>query len=96
MLADVLFTTGAALMFAAPSIQLLMMGRIVVGLGVGIAAQIVPMYLSEVSPKEQRGTVVAANVFSITFGQFLSSLICLFLAPNWRLMLGLAGVPSFL
>ena len=38
MLADVLFTLGAIVMAYAPTIAVLMVGRVLVGLGVGVAA----------------------------------------------------------
>lgn len=68
MLADVLFTIGAILMATAKSIPLLILGRLIVGLGVGAASLVVPVYLSEVSPVEVRGTVVAIDVMVITGG----------------------------
>ena len=68
MLADVLFTIGAILMATAESIPLLILGRLIVGLGVGAASLVVPVYLSEVSPVEVRGTVVAVDVMVITGG----------------------------
>lgn len=68
MLADVLFTIGAILMATAESIPLLILGRLIVGLGVGAASLVVPVYLSEVSPLEVRGTVVAVDVMVITGG----------------------------
>ena len=96
IIADILFTAGAALMASAPSLVILMIGRFVVGLGIGTASLVVPVYLSEVSPTEMRGAVVAADVMMITIGQFISSVLCWVLGSNWRLMLGLAGIPSFL
>ena len=68
IIADILFTAGAALMAAAPSLVILMIGRFVVGLGIGTASLVVPVYLSEVSPTEMRGSVVAADVMMITIG----------------------------
>lgn len=67
IVADFLFTLGAAIMAISPTIPILMAGRIVVGLGVGIASMIVPIYLAEVSPKQLRGTVVAVNVLMLCF-----------------------------
>ena len=67
MVADFLFTVGAIVMAISPTIPILMVGRIIVGLGVGIASMIVPVYLAEVSPKQLRGTVVAANLLLVTF-----------------------------
>ena len=77
LLADFLFTMGAVMMCVAPSISFLMAGRVVVGLGVGAASMIVPVYLAEVSPTEIRGSVVAVNNLVITAGQFISSIIAL-------------------
>ena len=63
-----MFTAGALMMACAPTVSFLMFGRFVVGLGVGAASLVVPVYLSEVSPREVRGTVVAADVAFITAG----------------------------
>ena len=96
LLADLLFTLGAVLMATAKTIAFLMFGRVVVGLGVGIAAQIVPLYLAEVAPVELRGKLVALNTALITGGQVFSVILVFIIKPDWRLMLGLAGVPSTL
>lgn len=56
------------MMYAAQSVVALMAGRVVVGLGVGLASLIVPVYLAEVSPTEVRGAVVAIDVMVITAG----------------------------
>ena len=94
LIADVLFTIGAVTMAWASSIRMLMQGRFIVGLGVGFAAQIVPLYLSEITPKEIRGKLIAMNICTITIGQVLSVILVFLIKPNWRVMLGLAAVPS--
>ena len=38
IMADVLFTAGAVIMAAAPTIGCLMVGRLIIGLGVGVAS----------------------------------------------------------
>lgn len=81
-------------MAAAQDISVLMLGRFIVGFGVGMASLVIPVYLSEVSPQEMRGAVVAIDIMFVTLGQFLSTLCCLFLDRDWRTMLGLAGIPS--
>ena len=73
-----------------------MLGRVFVGLGVGVAAQIVPLYLSEIAPTEIRGKLIAMNTAMITVGQLISVILVLFLIPDWRMMLGIAAVPSVL
>ena len=66
--ADCCFTFGAILQAVAPSIALLMVGRFIVGVGVGVASMIVPIYLAEIAPTEIRGKLVSLNNFMITFG----------------------------
>jgi SP family myo-inositol transporter-like MFS transporter 13 len=96
IISDLLFLIGAIVMCSAQTIIALMLGRIIVGFGVGIASMIVPVYLSEVSPICVRGRVVAWFVVVITAGQLISSIISLFLGRNWRLMLGLSIIPAFI
>ena len=91
---DVLFTIGSIVMATAETISVLIIGRLIVGLAVGIASMIVPVYLSEVSPLAIRGTLVTSFIIALTFGQLISSIIALELGRNWRLMLGLGAVPS--
>lgn len=75
LVADFLFFVGAVIMAAAPSPTLLIVGRVFVGLGVGMASMTSPLYISEASPAKVRGALVSTNGFLITGGQFLSSLI---------------------
>ena len=65
---DILFTIGALMMAFAVDLVRLMIGRFVVGLGIGIASMILPVYLSEVAPVSIRGMVVAWFVVAITLG----------------------------
>ncbi|XP_043693154.1 probable inositol transporter 2 [Telopea speciosissima] len=96
LVADSLFFKGAIVMASAPNPALLIVGRIFVGLGVGMASMTSPLYISEASPAKVRGALVSTNGFLITGGQFLSYLINLAFtkAPGtWRWMLGVAGLP---
>ncbi|KAJ9153155.1 hypothetical protein P3X46_026629 [Hevea brasiliensis] len=99
LVADFLFFIGAVIMAASPGPALLIVGRVFVGLGVGMASMTSPLYISEASPAKIRGALVSTNGFLITGGQFLSYLINLAFteAPGtWRWMLGVAGLPAFL
>lgn len=80
----------------SPNVAVLVVGRFIVGLGVGVAAMIVPVYIAEVAPKNIRGILVNLNVVFIASGQFLALVICLALGKRWRWMLGLAAVPALL
>lgn len=98
LFADVLFFIGAVVMAASVAPWMLIIGRIFVGFGVGMASMTSPLYISETSPARIRGALVSTNGLLITGGQFLSYLINLAFTNvpgTWRWMLGVAGVPAF-
>ncbi len=89
-----IFITGSILCGLAPNIYVLILSRILVGLAVGIVNFVVPLYLSEVSPKQLRGTLVSLYQWAITAGILFSYLINAAFAQavySWRWML-FAGV----
>jgi SP family galactose:H+ symporter-like MFS transporter len=96
--AGVLFVIGAFIQAIAPETAVLVAGRFVVGVGVGVAAVAAPLYASEMAPAAWRGRLVSAYQLAITIGIFLAYLIngALAAGPNWRLMLGLSAVPGIL
>jgi sugar phosphate permease len=51
LISSFIFLVGALMMALAPGYHLLLAGRLVVGIGVGLASMVVPTYISEVSPK---------------------------------------------
>ncbi|KAL3642092.1 Integrin alpha chain-like protein (Alpha-int1) [Castilleja foliolosa] len=73
--ADVVFALGSIVMAAAPDPYVLIFGRLLIGLGVGVASVTAPVYIAEASPSEIRGGLVSTNVLMITGGQFLSYLV---------------------
>jgi len=75
LVADVIFFIGALVMAAAPVPSVIILGRVLVGLGIGMASVTAPLYISEASPAKIRGALVSINGFLITSGQFLSYLI---------------------
>ncbi len=73
--------------------------RFIGGLGVGASSVAVPTYLSEVSTKETRGTVVARYQFMIVFGIFIAFFSNYLLKGvggdlDWRYMLGVEAIPA--
>ncbi|XP_028804551.1 probable inositol transporter 2 [Neltuma alba] len=99
LLADFLFFAGSVIMSAATGPPILLVGRVFVGLGVGMASMASPLYISEASPTRVRGALVSLNGFLITGGQFLSYVINLAFtkAPGtWRWMLGVAAAPALI
>src|ERR1700732_579602 len=92
----IIFAVGAIVCAAATSPAILVIGRIIVGLGIGLASGTVPVYISEVSPAEARGWQVSLFQLAITVGILLAYLVdyAFALIQGWRWMFGLAIVPA--
>src|SRR3954471_23799881 len=90
------FTGGALLAAFAPSVGVLIAARFILGLAVGSAALVVPLYLSEIAPTKIRGAISSLNQLMIVIGILAAFIVNAILASsgNWRLMLGLAAVPA--
>ena len=73
--ADIVFLLGAIVMALSPAPWVIIIGRILVGIGVGIASMTSPLYISEASPARIRGALVSTNILLITLGQLLSYFI---------------------
>ncbi len=67
-----IFVLGSLLCALGMSVPVLLAGRFVVGLGIGIASMLTPLYLGEIAPAEHRGAVVSLNQMCITLGIVLS------------------------
>uniref|UniRef100_A0A6A7G6C7 Proton myo-inositol cotransporter-like n=1 Tax=Hirondellea gigas TaxID=1518452 RepID=A0A6A7G6C7_9CRUS len=94
---SLLFTVGSVVMAASPGKGVLLLGRIIVGLAIGLASMCVPLYLSETAESGLRGRLTVTNVVFVTGGQFFASLVCAGLVTvddGWRWMFGLAIVPA--
>lgn len=66
--ASALFIVGSIFQAACNGVAMLCVGRVLNGLSVGITSMIVPLYQSEIAPKEIRGRIVAVQQWSITWG----------------------------
>jgi len=95
---SVIFVAGAIVCAAAVSVGMLILGRAIVGLGIGLASTAVPLYISEVSPAHTRGWQVSLFQFAITVGILLAYVVDYAFAASeaWRWMLGLAFIPGVL
>jgi MFS transporter, SP family, sugar:H+ symporter len=96
IIAAITFTVGAVAAAAAPSAGALVAARFVLGLAVGSAALVVPLYLSEIAPTKIRGAIASLNQMMIVVGILAAFIVNAILASSgdWRLMLGLAAIPS--
>ncbi len=96
LIAAVIFSIGAIGAALAHSATVLVLFRFVLGLAVGAASVIVPVYLAEIAPTEIRGAVASLNQLMIVTGILVAYLVnsALASAEAWRWMLGLALLPS--
>lgn len=74
-IAAVLFFVSAIGTGLAPNLPLLILFRIVGGVGVGVASVIAPAYIAEISPARIRGRLGSLQQLAIVTGIFLSLLI---------------------
>ncbi|KAI3837345.1 hypothetical protein MKW92_049059 [Papaver armeniacum] len=90
---------GAFLCATAQSVQTMIIGRLLAGIGIGISSALVPLYISEISPTEIRGALGSVNQLFICVGILAALVAGLPLTGNplwWRTMFGVAVVPSIL
>jgi SP family arabinose:H+ symporter-like MFS transporter len=66
--AAILFFVSALISALAPSFLVLVIARMIGGLGVGAALIVAPMYIAEISPPEMRGRMVSINQLNIVVG----------------------------
>jgi MFS transporter, SP family, galactose:H+ symporter len=97
--AGLLFIAGAVVSAVAGNIAILLIGRFFVGLAIGVASMLTPLYLAEISPARDRGAIVSLNQLCITSGILVSYLVGFALAGvtgGWRWMLALGAVPGIM
>lgn len=101
-IAGVVLAAGSALCAMATSLNGMLLGRLLVGLGVGLVSILVPMYVSELSPPAHRGILGSGPQLSIGCGILFAMLLGLPLQSAdanptwWRTMFWIACVPGAL
>ena len=90
------FIIGSLATAMASTVPILIAGRIVIGLAIGVASFAAPLYISEVSPPGVRGALVSLNQLAITCGIVLSYLVDYALSgqESWRWMFAFGAVPA--
>ncbi|XXG75811.1 hypothetical protein AAC387_Pa08g0306 [Persea americana] len=93
------FLVGAALGGAAVDVYMLILGRVLLGIGVGFANQSVPLYLSEMAPARYRGAINNGFSLSIAIGVLFANVLNFSTEKikagwGWRVSLAMAVVPA--
>ncbi|XXG64162.1 hypothetical protein AAC387_Pa05g2189 [Persea americana] len=98
--ASLFFLVGVVISTFAVNLAMLILGRLLLGAGVGFANQAVPLFLSEIAPVQIRGALNILFQLDITIGILCANLVNYAVSDihpwGWRLSLGLAGVPAII
>ena len=98
---SVMFFVGVLFVVFAPGFSLVVTGRIILGLAVGGASTVVPVYLAELAPFEIRGSITGRNEMAIVIGQFSAFTVNAILNATlghveglWRVMFAVCALPA--
>lgn len=97
IIAGSVYVIGALASAVSQTAAELIIARFVLGMAVGTASFVSPMYISELAPKRIRGGVTSFNQLMIVSGIMAAYIISWALkdvSDNWRWMLGLGAVPG--
>src|SRR5919107_5977763 len=97
----VMFFVGVLVAVLSPNFAILVAGRIILGLAVGGASTVVPVFLAELAPFEIRGSITGRNELAIVVGQFAAFVVNAILNATlghieglWRVMFGVCALPA--
>ncbi|WP_237203176.1 sugar porter family MFS transporter [Rothia endophytica] len=96
-----LFFFGSIACAIAPGLGILIIGRVLLGLAVGGASTVVPVFLAELAPYEIRGSLSGRNEMMIVVGQLAAFVVNAILGNVWghhdhiwRVMLAVCAIPA--
>ena len=97
----VLYVISALGCAFANNVELFVIARLIGGLGIGMSTVAAPLYISEIAPANYRGRLAGMFQFNIVFGilvAFASNAVLAKIGGEnaWRLMLGIAALPSLI
>lgn len=88
------FIIGPAVMAVSTNFGLLMLGRLLAGLGAGASLIVTPMYLNEISPPKMTGFIGAMTQEFVNIGILSAQVFGIFLSSftGWRIILSIGGM----
>ncbi|KAF1519570.1 Solute carrier family 2, facilitated glucose transporter member 5, partial [Eudyptes chrysocome] len=104
LLINNLFSIAAAILMGtselAKTFEVIILSRVIIGIYAGLASNVVPMFLGEMSPKNLRGAIGIVPQLFITLGILVAQILglnsILGNAEGWPVLLGLTGIPSLI
>lgn len=98
IIASLLYLSGSLLTAYAPGLEVLLIARLVYGLGIGMAMHGAPLYIAETCPSQIRGTLISLKELFIVLGILLGYFIGSFeidAVGGWRYMYGFSAPIAF-
>lgn len=89
IVAALFYLSGAIVTAAGPDLAVVVVGRFVYGVGIGLAMHAAPMYIAEMAPSQIRGRLLSVKEFFIVLGMVLGYGVGSFLVnkvSGWRYM----------
>ncbi|XP_027163928.1 D-xylose-proton symporter-like 2 isoform X1 [Coffea eugenioides] len=90
---SLLYLLGALVTALAPNFVVLVIGRLVYGIGIGLAMHAAPMYIAETAPSQIRGRLISLKEFFIVMGMLFGYVVGSLLVEaisGWRYMYGVS------
>lgn len=97
MFSNLMFLIGAAMQCAAHTLWVMIIGRFIMGFGIGIGSLVSPLFISEISPSRFRGRLTVINCLCITGGQLIAygcGAGLDSLKNGWRILVGISLIPA--
>ena len=101
ILLSIAFLLGTIVVVVAPAFGVVVVGRVILGIAVGGASTVVPVYLAELAPYEIRGSLAGRNEVMIAVGAFAAFAMNAFIGNMWghidgvwRIMLAICAIPA--
>ncbi|XP_027088832.1 D-xylose-proton symporter-like 3, chloroplastic [Coffea arabica] len=94
VMAAILYAIGSASTAYAPGLAVLLLARLVYGLGIGLAMHGAPLYIAETCPAQIRGTLISLKELFIVLGILLGYFVGSYeidVVGGWRYMYGLSA-----
>ncbi|KAL6905326.1 hypothetical protein ACP4OV_002927 [Aristida adscensionis] len=99
LIGGAVFILGSVFGGAAVNIPMLLLNRILLGIGLGFANQSIPLYLSEMAPPRHRGAINNGFELCISLGILFANVLNYFVVKiragwGWRISLSMAALPA--
>ena len=91
-LSGVFYLVGPILLSISQGAGLLFVGRLLVGIGVGMSSVVSTAYLGEISPSRYRGRIIECSELALASGNLLALFVDYLLDGAWRWMLGAPAI----